>query len=161
MYTFNPNELISSTKINDNFTEAFGGAWTSYTPTLTNFTLGDGTVVASYIQQGKTVHGVIKFTLGSTSAVGSSGVFTLPVTASSVVYKLNVTGGTNIGLVTAQDTGTSVYSGIVSLVSSTTAGVYFGNATATYLTLSNITSAIPHTWASTDVLTLTFTYEAN
>lgn len=59
--------------------EAAYTAWTSYTPTLTNLTLGNGTVTATYKQVGKTVFFRIEFLLGSSSAVGTTPSFTPPV----------------------------------------------------------------------------------
>ncbi|MEI7632013.1 MAG: hypothetical protein WCJ60_01675 [bacterium] len=160
MYTFNPNEIIPSAKLNANFTEAVGSAWTAYTPTLTNITLNNGTVTGAYIQQGKTVHFKIKLTHGTTTVAGTGTLFTLPVTASSVIYTANVTGGSNLGLATAEDVGNAVYLGTASLVSSTTVGAYFMNASGTYVTLAKQTSSIPFAWGSTDTLLLTGVYEA-
>ena len=160
MYTFNPNEIIPSAKINANFTEAVGGAWVSYTPTLTNITLGNGTVVASYIQQGKTVHFKIKLTHGTTTVAGTGTLYTLPVTASSSAYTASVAGGSNLGLATADDASGSTYLGTTSLVSVTTVGAYFENTSGSYSVLNKQTSAIPFTWATSDVLVLTGVYEA-
>lgn len=59
-----------------------GGAWTSWTPTFSGFTLGNGTAAAYYKQVGKTVHWNLVVTAGSTSAAtASTATFTLPVTA--------------------------------------------------------------------------------
>lgn len=161
MITFNTNEIISSADLNSNFTEAVGGAWTSYTPTLTPTAIGNGTIVASYIKRGKTVHFKIKLTIGSTTDVQPSTTFTLPVTASSTVYKLNATGGTNIGLAVGHDTGTAtVYTGTTALVSTTTLGAYFPKSNATYLKLEEWSGTPPFAWDTDDILTLIGTYEA-
>ena len=54
--------------------------WTSYTPTLNNVTVGNGTVDFKYLQIGKIVFVMGKFTLGSTSSL--TGFYpTVPVTA--------------------------------------------------------------------------------
>lgn len=55
-------------------------AWTSWVPTWTNLTVGNGTVIAKRRTIGKTVTFRLKFTLGSTSVVGTVPTFTLPVT---------------------------------------------------------------------------------
>jgi len=52
-----------------------GTAWTSYTPTTTNITVGNGTVTAAYARYGKTIFGRFNFTLGSTSAMGTDPKF--------------------------------------------------------------------------------------
>src|SRR4051812_17325123 len=57
------------------------GARTSYTPTTTGITLGNGTVTGRYRQVDKEVEFICQFTFGSTSAVTASPTFTLPATA--------------------------------------------------------------------------------
>jgi len=59
------------------------GGWTSYTPTWTNLTVGNGTNLGSYIQFGKTVLCRIQLTFGSTTSV--SGVFgaSIPVSGAT------------------------------------------------------------------------------
>jgi hypothetical protein len=56
------------------------GAWTSFTPTLSGWTQGNGTVVAKYSQIGRVVSFSIVITGGTTSS-GNIASFTLPVTA--------------------------------------------------------------------------------
>jgi len=75
-------------------------AWQSWAPNWTNFTVGNGTVVAKYIQIGKTVHFKIKVTLGSTSSVSGAITFSLP-TDSHADYG---TSGFNIGVSRMNDT---------------------------------------------------------
>jgi len=60
-----------------------GWAWQTWSPSLSNLTLGNGTQIAKYIQIGKTVFVRYKFLLGSTSSVGTSPTISLPVTAIS------------------------------------------------------------------------------
>jgi len=59
------------------------GAWVAWTPTLTNLTLGSGTVIAKYSRVGKMLDFRFKFTLGAGSAVGSLPRFSLPFAAHS------------------------------------------------------------------------------
>lgn len=53
-------------------------AWTSWTPTFTGFTLGNGTVNAKYCRVGKALHLRIGVVFGSTSAVTSAVAASLP-----------------------------------------------------------------------------------
>jgi hypothetical protein len=130
--------------------------YTSYTPTFTNFTLGNGTInVARYIQNGKQVSGYMKVTLGSTSSMGTNPIFTLPVTASS-----NMQASATIGSANIDDAGAAAYEGIVKYSTTTTARLTVANASATYVQTSVILSTVPMTWVSTDSFTLDFTYEA-
>ena len=54
-----------------------------WNPTLTNLTVGNGTLLAEYKTLGPLVFGRFKFQLGTTSTVGTSPTFTVPVTAKS------------------------------------------------------------------------------
>lgn len=119
-------------------------------------TLGNGTLVSQYIQIGKTVHVFFKFTLGSTSSMGSSPQFTLPVTASST---FGVT-DQRIGTVWVEDSGTASYFGWGQIISTTVIRMVIGNAAGTYLTNSGISSTVPMTWTTGDIIMITFTYEA-
>jgi hypothetical protein len=55
--------------------------WTSWTPTYTNLTVGNGTVTAKYIQIGKLVTAYWKIVFGSTTSVAGSVDLTLPINA--------------------------------------------------------------------------------
>lgn len=57
---------------------SYEAPWTPWVPTLFNWTLGSGTVVARYKKLGKTVTIYFRFTYGSGSTIGSSPNFTLP-----------------------------------------------------------------------------------
>jgi hypothetical protein len=129
-------------------------AWTAWTPTLTNLTLGSGTVVAKYQQIGKTVKFRFEFTLGAGSAVGTSPTFSLPVIAASMsAYDI-------VGRSTLNDTGTRQYLGFVNLPNTTTAGITAEAADSSYVYAFGITATAPHTWATTDVITAVGQYEA-
>lgn len=77
-----PSAATLNTHIRDNLA-AIGDAWTSYTPTTTNVTLGNGTLTAAYGQAGKLVWFRVKLTFGSTTALTGSPTFTLPVNATA------------------------------------------------------------------------------
>ncbi len=129
----------------------WGGGWTTWTPTLSNLTLGNGTLDARYQQIGKTVTLYFGFTLGSTSSVGSDPQFSLPITPK---YTANWMVPGKI-----EDSGTGDFQGY---------GVIFDSrcymrvlvTSGTYGSANNITATVPMTWATNDKLTWTFTYEA-
>lgn len=58
-------------------------AWTSYTPTISNFAIGNGTLLAKYNQIGKRILARISITAGSTTTLTGPIAFTFPVTPSS------------------------------------------------------------------------------
>ena len=58
-------------------------AWQTWTPTLTNITLGNGTQTAKYTEIGKTVHFYWQIVAGTTTTLTGGIGITLPVTAAS------------------------------------------------------------------------------
>ena len=57
-------------------------SFTSWTPTWTGVTVGNGTVTAQYATSGDLVFGYIKLEWGSTTSQSGDAVFSLPLTAS-------------------------------------------------------------------------------
>lgn len=129
------------------------GAWTTYTPTLSSWTLGNGTVTGRYTQVGKTVHFVARLTVGTTTTVSGFPTFTLPVTASTSFQATS----THFGAATFLDNGVNTYSAAMRMQTTTTVSVAIigtsGLNTAP-------TSTTPFTWGSTDVVLVAGTYEA-
>jgi hypothetical protein len=125
------------------------GTFTSYTPTLTNMTLGNGTVTARYAQVGELVTVFFNFLLGSTSAISTNPSFSLPVTAitNSILYNAYF-----------QDAGTNTYLGGINLTT-TTGSIYVPNASGTYNSFTSVTSTVPFTWTTNDFIRAFFTYE--
>ena len=124
----------------------------AYTPTWTGSTtnpaIGNGTITGRYRRHGKTVTATISIAAGSTTTYGSGHwIFTLPFTADTTVSP--------IGSAQILDSSTgTVYTGHVIHVNSTTMVVYSHNTTAP------VGAAVPMTWAVSDTLRLTLTYEA-
>lgn len=123
------------------------GAWTSYTPTLTNLTLGNGSLSFAYQTNGKMVNVRGRFTLGSTSAVSGSATFSLPTTPTGFAYGMAfiVAGGAN-------------YVG-QSTVSGTNVVVTAINAAGTYATRVSTSSTVPGTFTTADQINFSLTYE--
>lgn len=125
--------------------------WVAYTPTLTNLTVGTGTLTARYKQVGKTVIVNFRFLLGGTSAVGLVPQFTLPVTAASSNsvqgFGYFVDAGT--ALVEAKITGNT-----------TAATIQCGFVVGSFVTHGNVSATTPFTWVSGDSMAITLVYEA-
>lgn len=134
-----------------------GGAWQTWTPTLTNMTLGSGTVTAKYIQIGKTVHFRFVFVLGAGSAMGSIPQFSLPVTAATHAGSLD---SIVLGVANAWDSGTNNFDCVTVLHTTTTVIIRVFGSAGSYVNQANITSLIPMTWTTGDELIATGTYEA-
>lgn len=132
---------------------AGAGVWSSYTPvwtaSTTNPTLGNGTLVGSYTQNGKTVHVGIELVIGSTTKRGVGNVrFTLPVapvTTRRQVLSLNLLVS---GVI--EYTGTAVI----------TAGRIDHLAIATSTAANSVSHATPATLPAGSAITMSGTYEA-
>lgn len=133
-----------------------GASWTlqTWSPTWTNVTVGNGVVVAKYIQIGKTVYGYLSFTLGTTSAISGDVQFTLPVTANAS-YSVDHP----IGPARLVDAGVAGYPTVTYMVSTTKGRLPIANVGGTYPTDTVISSTVPFTWGTADFFTSSFWYE--
>ena len=124
---------------------AIGDAWTAYTPALTGWTLGNGTISGAYAQTGELVRFRLKLILGTTTVVSSNPTITLPVNAIAArafafaagAYRVSTT--THYGL----DAMNHAVGGIV---------VKDG--------ANNLSTTAPFSWAATDELYVSGEYEA-
>lgn len=133
-------------------------AWVSWTPTLTNLTLGNGVVVAKYMQIGKLVFCRLSIVLGSTSAVSGAVQFSLPVTR---VAFAGVSGVAPLGLSRFYDlSALTAYEGNIISTTTTTGNPIVFNAAGTYLSAVQLSSTIPFTWVTGDEIGTEFFYEA-
>jgi hypothetical protein len=128
-------------------------AWTSYTPTWTNLTVGNATQEFYYMQIGKLVVLRGRITLGSTSSVGTNPRFTTPTThfASSWVD----------GDAKLVDASGSTYLAAIDFFSSTTMRVGSWSVSGANVIRAQITSTAPFTWASTDAIEVVAFYETS
>lgn len=126
-----------------------GPGWRSYTPTLTNASLGNGTLTAQYNRSADgTVVCAGQFILGTTSSVTSTLGIGLPVPATGVYNSVY----TALGPALMQDTSAGalrIWTGAIS--SSTVAFIRDVNG-------ATVGATAPWTWASTDVISWNFTY---
>lgn len=131
-------------------------SWTSYTPTMTNVTLGNGTLAGRYRQIGKQVHFSIKLNFGTTTVVTGAPQFLLPVQASSFYAYDHV-----LGMGDALDLSAAVYYLVFATwVSPTKVALREIIASGTYATHDNPSSGAPFTWANGDIVSIDGVYEA-
>lgn len=127
--------------------------WQSYTPTLTNITQGSGTVVGAYQRRSGGVQFEAMFTFGSGSAMGTNPALGLPFDADDIrASQLQVgiddaDGGANIAFHSPVAAGGDT----VTLVAVSSSGTYAGSA--------SITSTVPITWATGDILVVSGFYK--
>jgi hypothetical protein len=119
------------------------GDWTSYTPTLTNLTLGNGTLVARYALVGKTMFFYFQFSLGSTSAVGSGPTISFPAGITSAQAN-----NAPFGWGTTSSISGTRYAFVVYQNASTAYSPRALNASGTYIVHQDFSSTVPVTWAT-------------
>lgn len=135
-------EQLTSTDLN-----ALAGTWNAYTPTVSGWTLGNGTVSGRYLQFGYLVGVSATIAVGSTTSVGTTYLdLTLPVSARAYT---NVGAHCVIGSARYLLTGYAA-SATMRLWSVGTSGAF-----------TNFSSSVPGTWASGDDVYINAWYEAS
>lgn len=146
-FPFAAGAVLTAAQLN-----SIGEAGTSFTPTWTSYTRGNGTTIAYYTLVNKLVFLYVRETLGTTSSITGNPQMTLPVTA--VRQQSVPTAGVQL-----VDTGTAVYVGFVQAQSTTAIQIKAINAGGTYASQANVSATVPHTWASTDYFEFALVYE--
>lgn len=138
--------------------------WISYTPTITNLTVGNGVLTARYAQIGKTVFAKGTFVMGSTSSISGALAIALPVTANAVGLAPS---GSIIGGGVAIDAGIFAYPLDVVYQSTTTmvlnARITILGSNPVYNDINatrQVNATVPLTFGTSDSFTWTATYEA-
>lgn len=132
-------------------------AWTPWTPTFVNMTVGNGTLTAVYSRTGRRIFFYIKFVFGSTSAMGTSPTYTLPVAAAA---RYDNTTLDVLGTVMILDSATANFAGVSMYGSSTTGVIQVLNASATFVTVNGLSATAPMVWAVNDGFVIYGVYEA-
>jgi hypothetical protein len=128
----------------------WAGGWQTWTPTFGGTMVkGNGTVVSRYAQIGKTLTFQFSFTLGSTSVIGASAYFSVPlapVTTTPIIgYFL--------------DAGTAEYAGYSIVNTAGNVELKLLPSGGTYLAVANVSATTPFTWTTNDLIYYTGTYE--
>lgn len=125
------------------------GAWTAYTPSDTNVTVGNGTRRARWTRMGRTIHVMWTLNFGSTTALTGNVSIGLPVVSSSA--------GVYAGPIHTHDSGVQFGVGVCTTTSAASANLYCADAAGP----RTINATLPHTWGTGDDLTVSLTYEAD
>jgi len=128
----------------------WGGGWTTWTPSFTNLTVGNGTVTARYQQVGKTVNFEFRFVMGSTSSMGSTPNFTLPVSSALTPSYF---------VCFISDVGTGSFVGGADC-NATNAYPFVTKTDSTYGGIGYLSATQPMTWVTGDNFVIRGTYEA-
>ena len=126
-----------------------GGAWITWSPTINNVTIGNGTITARYQQTGNVISFSIKVTFGSTTVIVGSPNFLMPITSNSVsnfpCYIL--------------DTGVAAYAANAYFPVGTTMFLDLIDTTSSRALLTSFSATSPFTWGSGDFFMVSGSYE--
>ncbi len=129
--------------------------WINWTPTYTNLTVGNGTVVARYVQSGNLVVARYSLTFGSTSAISGGVQIDLPVQPAAS-YGFNI-----VGQALLHDVGTERFLGFVMTPNTgLQASIRSWGSAGAVPNEILLSSTVPFTWTTTDILDFQATYEA-
>lgn len=141
---------MSETKLKQQAMD-YGGAWIPFTPTLGNITLGSGTNTGKYCRVGNIIFFSVRIILAANSSLSTGDTtISLPVNNATVNIPVNVV---------FQDSGTAQQLGY-GVISAGTVYVLANKVDGTYATQVKPTSTIPFTWANTDEIIISGSYEA-
>lgn len=127
------------------------GAWQTWSPTLTNITVGNGTQTARYVKIGRTVQWAWRLVLGSTSAIGTLPTITVPLVAVGTI-----TGAAAI----ATDVGAGPYELLLREIAATSSLGFYRTSGVTATLDQAVSATVPFAWGATDVLEAAGAYEA-
>ena len=134
------------------------GPWDTYTPTVTNWVIGNGTMVARWAKVGRMVIAEIRVTFGSTSTFSGTPGFSLPAAR---IATANI-GFESVGLAMARDDSTgSPVAGFTRMgASDSVVNPSFIETASAFGFLQVASSATPFTWTTSDELVMQAIYEA-
>ena len=156
---FVPNGVTERMRINNagliTGTGTSLGAWTAYTPTWTNLTVGSAVQDHYYVQIGKTVHvhGVITF--AANTSISGDLLLTFPIAARNA----NVSRPFGVTQFFDSSSG-GAFVGYCNQSGTTTVNLRVINSSGTYATREAVSASIPFTWAVSDTIRYSYTYEA-
>jgi hypothetical protein len=127
------------------------GAWTSWTPTAGNYSVGNGSLTSRYVQIGKTIHFQFALIFGTTTSISGDFYFSLPITK----HGSYVSTASSILSVS----GVAEYTGQVGLTN-TLCFVRCVNTSSTHGYANALSSTNPATWSDNDQIIVNGTYEA-
>ena len=143
-FPFTIGQVLTSAQMNSI------GETTAFTPTLTNITLGNGTLSARHVLINNFVHYEGKISFGSTTAITGTPEISLPFTATQ---GFQVTGN-----VVYADSGVATYMGFPLSISTTTAVLFIQNFATAYGSEVAVSATVPFVWGVNDSITWSFKY---
>lgn len=151
---FVAGQVLTAAALNAMLTQ---DAWVSWSVTFTaNFTKGNATDQSKHCRVGRLIVAHMSLIIGSTTAVGTLPVFTLPVPRAAGPFG----GGATVA--TYRDvSGSADYDGFIRLASNTSGYLEVVNKAGANDGRTGIGAAVPFTWAAGDLIDGTVIYEAS
>lgn len=139
--------------IADTLDTLLGSAWTTYTPTTTNVTLGNGTITGRHQKVGKTVIMWARLTAGTTTTFTGTPGFSLPFTASAEIRR---------SMFRVEIADASPLAGYIGAAAVTTTRVDLQviNTAGTYATTTAVSATVPIAIATGDTYEVFGVYQA-
>jgi hypothetical protein len=144
--TFASGQVLTAAELNA------AGAWTSFTPSWSGLTVGNGTVSAAYSKFNKILFVTVFFDFGSTSSVTGVLQMTLPASLTQDTASQTV-----IGPATTEKTGIYPIPGRVQVQSSTLVQIQTWLSSGTYPSVRNVEAGVPIVFDSTSAFNFSFT----
>lgn len=133
--------------------------WSSWTPSWTNLTVGNGTTVAEYATDGDIIFVRLLFTFGTTSSITGNVTCSFPVNASTTIDDPDIGGGLMGNAMLFDTSAAKPINGTPFQISATGWRISPDIETGSYVNGGGvIQAATPFTWASTDNIQATFWY---
>lgn len=134
----------------------YEGNWTSFTPTWTNFTVGNGTVEAKYLKIGGLCHFKIRFVWGTTTSIGGRVIIDWPIAPISTIAAQSAQ-----WTVQFEDQGVGPTAGLIlnGLSSASAFSLFAMTASGSYVNAADLSNTVPFTWANTDQIYVSGSYE--
>jgi len=131
------------------------GETTSYTPTFTNISIGNGVSTWKYTRVNNNILLLGSIVFGTTTAVTGLITITFPIAADTT------TNTAIVGIASAQDTGTGTFPLSIYQLSTNALGLYaIGSAGTNLGPLAATSATVPYTWANTDEIRVNLMYKA-
>ena len=128
----------------------YEGRWVSYTPTVSGWGIGNGTVSGVCTRRGRTMQFRAKLVVGSSTTFAAACTFSLPQSTSAVTTQYSIAQAELV------DIGTSTYTASANMTSSVVQVYATGGTYAAYTAMS---STVPFSWTTNDLVVVNGTYE--
>jgi hypothetical protein len=135
------------------------GTWAAWTPTFSAaLTVGNGTTTARYVQNGKVVNFYLYFVWGSTTSITNAGLnVSWPVAPASTTAAVMATLS-----VALRDASAANYLGTNSFTENTISTIRLNTTNVSGLNVEtdrNLSTNLPWTWTTNDIISISGTYE--